>query len=144
MRVTVIFRPWLFIKNAAINRGLFTIQQDYPVILLRITFKVAPYNFSKKLNGTLFLSSMIARHKDFFGWFRGGHILFLVQRYIYMCGESKLPIGHYNIIIGPPFEKIALSKFILTVKGHKLFLSECLAGPQNFYHTNQSRSFFYI
>ena len=52
---------------------------------------------------------------------------------IYMCDASKLPIG-------PLFEKIALSKFILTVTGHKRSLSEGLAGPQVFYHTNRSRA----
>ena len=34
--------------------------------------------------------------------------------------------------------RAALSKFILTVTGHKLSLSEGLAGPQFFYHTNRS------
>ena len=54
-----------------------------------------------------------------------------------MCDARKLPIG-------PLFEKIALSKFILTVTGHKLSLSEGLAGPQVFfsYQPKQGRYFF--
>ncbi len=43
-----------------------------------------------------------------------------------------------NIIIGPLFENIALSKFILNLTGQKLCLSESLAGPQVFYHTIRS------
>ncbi len=75
----------------------------------------------------------------FFGCFRGGHILFLVQS-VHLCvvrANSQLVI---NIIIEPLFETVALSKFILPATAHERFLSEGLAGPEVFYHTNRSEA----
>ncbi len=79
-----------------------------------------------------------SRAQRFFGCFTGGAHTFLGTKGTFICvmrANSQLVT---NIIIGPLFEKIALSKFILTVTGHKLSLSEGLAGAQVFCHTNRS------
>ncbi len=64
----------------------------------------------------------MAGHKNFFCCFRGGAHTFLGTKGTNPCvvrANSQLVL---NIIIGPLFEKVELSKFIVNVTRHKLFL----------------------